>query len=90
MMPGHCDESSRPAATGLVTDLELELALEDVERIDVLLVEMRPGTFVGGTALVLEERHVLPGALDEDLALLVLDELAFAGTGEDRLHAGEL
>ena len=86
----HGDEGSWAGAMGLLADPELELALEDVERVDVQLVEVRPRAFVVGPALVLEEVHLLPGALDEELAVLVLDQLAFAGTGDDRLHAGEL
>ena len=84
------DESSWAGAMGLVADPELELAVEDVERIDVQLVEVRPSTLVLGPAFVHEEVHLLPRALDEELAVLLFDQLTLAGPGEDRLHVGEL
>ncbi len=73
------EEHARAGAERLVTDRELDLALEDVERIGVVLVDVR----VDGA-----ETRLAPELENLDLVALVLDAELAPSTGELLALAG--
>src|SRR5215212_10249370 len=76
--PGrHRDSRPRPRAQRLGAVEELEFALEDVERIDVLLVEVGAGTLEVRTDPHLVDRDLRPLELHDDP---VAEPLALAGS----------
>ena len=85
-VPGRHDHR-RPGATEvpLAAERELELALEEEERIRVALVEVGGGARVGRPGVVLDEAELGPRDLDEVDAVLALEPLALAGPADDRL-----
>ena len=73
------DEGARPRTNGFVADRELDLALEDEERIGVLVVDV--GIDRTEPRLAHELEHLVLGALvlDVELATLAWQGLALAG-----------
>ena len=76
---GCCDPGSGPCAPGLVSDRELDLTFEDVERIGVILVDV--GLDRPESRLAPELDHLELGAfvLDAELAPPTGELLALAG-----------
>ena len=85
-VPGRHDHR-RPGAAEvrLAAERELELALEEEERIRVALVEVGGGARVGRPGVVLDEAELGPRDLDEVDAVLALEPLALTGPADDRL-----
>ena len=73
------EEHARACADGLVSDGELELALEDVERIGVVLVDVRLDGAEARLAPELEDLGLVALVPDADLAPSTLELLALAG-----------
>ena len=71
----------------LVVDEKLGLSLEDVERVDVIVVGVRIRPFEAGLELELDQRQLLEPGLDRRDAVLALEPFAFAGRKEDRVRA---
>ena len=70
--PGTC-------ADGVVADRELELAFEDVERIGVVLVDVRFDRPEAGLAPELEDLGLVALVPDADLTTSTVELLALAG-----------
>ena len=73
------EEHARACADGLVSDGELELALEDVERIGVVVVDVRLDGAEARLAPELEDLGLVALVPDTDLAPPTLERLALAG-----------
>ena len=79
------DERARSEAHGLVSQQELRFALEDVERVDVVVVGVRIRSLEAGLELELDEADLIPRALDRRHACGSLEPLPTAGAEEDRI-----
>ena len=73
------EEHARACADGLVADRELELALEDVERVGVVLVDVRLDRPEAGLAPELQDLRLVALVPDANLAPPALELLAVAG-----------
>ncbi len=73
------EEHARAGAERLVSDGELELALEDVERIGVVVVDVRLDGAEARLAPELEDLGLVALVPDADLAPSTLELLALAG-----------
>ncbi len=73
------EEHARAGAERLVTDGELDLALEDVERIGVVVVDVRLDGAEARFAPELEDLGLIAFVPDTDLAQSTLELLALAG-----------
>ena len=73
------EEHTRAGAERLVTDGELELALEDVERIGVVVVDVRLDGAEARLAPELEDLGLVALVPDTDLAPSTFELLALAG-----------
>ncbi len=73
------EEHARTGADRLVADRQLELALEDVERIGVITVDVRLDGAEPGLAPELEDLGLVALIPDADLTPPTLELLAFAG-----------
>ena len=73
------EEHARAGAERLVTDGELELALEDVERIGVVLVDVRLDRSEPGLAPELEDLGLVALVPDAELAPRTIELFPFAG-----------
>jgi hypothetical protein len=65
---------------GLAPDLERQLALEDVERIRVLVMDVRAGYRLADRVSGVRDRDLIAGEEDADLAL---------GGSQDRIAPGD-
>ncbi len=78
--PGRgCDEGAGPGADELVADRELELALEDVEGVRFVGVDVRLDRAELGIAGELDHLELGTLGLDEKVTVLSWDRLALAG-----------
>ena len=73
------NEGAGSGADDLVADRELDLALEDEERVGVVIVYVRVNRAEPGLAVELEHLVLLALVLDVDLATPARQELALAG-----------
>lgn len=73
------EEHARACADGLVSDGELDLALEDVERIGVVFVDVRLDRPETRLAPELEDLDLVTLVPDADLTPRALELLALAG-----------
>ena len=73
------EEHARAGAERLVTDGELDLALEDVERIGVVVVDVRLDGAEARLAPELENLDLVALVLDAELAPSTIELLALAG-----------
>lgn len=73
------EERAWAGAERLVTDGELELALEDVERIGVVVVDVRLDRSEPGLAPELEDLGLVALVPDAELAPRTIELLALAG-----------
>ena len=73
------EEHARAGAERLVTDGELELALEDVERIGVVVVDVRLDRPESRLAPELEDLELVTLVPDADLTPRALELLALVG-----------
>jgi len=73
------NEGAGSGADDLVADRELELALEDEERIGLVFVHVRIDWAELGLARELDHLELVPFRLDEEVAVLAGDRLALAG-----------
>jgi len=77
---GRCrDPGTGPCALGLVTDRELDLTLEDVERVGVRLVDVGLDRPEAGLAPELEHLELAVFVLDAELTLPTGKLLALSG-----------
>jgi len=76
---GCCDPGSGPCAPGLVSDRELDLTFEDVERIGVILVDVGLDRPESRLAPELEHLELATFVLDAKLTLRAGKLLALAG-----------
>ena len=76
---GRGEEHAWGGADGLVADRQLELALEDVERIGVIVVDVRLDGAEPGLAPELEDLGLVALVPDAELAPRTIELLAFAG-----------
>ena len=74
------DPRSRPSARGLVSDRELDLTFEDVERIGVILVDVGLDRPESRLAPELEHLELVTFVLDAKLTSRAGKLLALAGT----------
>ena len=81
----HDDRRPRATEVLLAAERELELALEEEERVRVPLVEVGGSARVGRPRVVLDEADLGPRDLDEVDAVLALEPLALTGPADDRL-----
>jgi hypothetical protein len=77
------DERAGSEAKPLVLDEKLGLSFEHVERIDVVVVGVRVGSFETGVELELDEGELVPSGLDRRDPVLAHETFAFAGKKED-------
>ena len=75
----RCNPGSRPCAPGLVADRELDLALEDVERVGVILVDVRLDRPESRLAPELEHLELATFVLNAELTPPTGKLLALAG-----------
>ena len=73
------DERAGADANGLVADRELELALEDVERVELVLMDVRGDRPELRFARELDHLELLLLGLDDEVAVLARDGFALAG-----------
>jgi len=73
------EEHARARADRLVADRQLELALEDIERIGVIVVDVRLDGAEPGLAPELEDLGLVTLVPDADLTPPALELLALAG-----------
>ena len=78
-------ERPGPATARLAVAHELDLALEDVERVDVVLVDVRVDAAELRREGQVESRDLRQVAEDSERAHVVLDELCVGGAAEDRI-----
>jgi len=76
---GSGNEGAGRSSDGLVADRELELSLEDVERIELVGVDVRVDRAELGVARELDHLELLALGLDDEVAMLAGDGLALAG-----------
>ena len=77
---GRCrDPASAPRAPHLIADRELDLALEDIERVDVILVDVGLDRPEAGLAPELEHLELAALVLDAELTQPTGKLLALAG-----------
>jgi hypothetical protein len=77
------DERAGSEAKPLVLDEKLGLSFEHVERIDVVVVGVRVGSFETRVELELDEGELVPSDLDRRDPVLAHETFAFAGKKED-------
>src|SRR5207247_4313634 len=82
------DEATGPEAERLVFDLELGLAGEDVEGIDLVVVGVPRWAFEARLELELDQRDLLTPDLDRRDTCLRLEPFALTGREEDRVVRG--
>jgi len=82
------DERPRPGDTRLVSDVELNLALEDVEAVGVVWVRVRVDALELGTERHLDRGELRQVAEDPVRARLVLERLGLIAPGEDGVREG--
>ena len=82
---GAATKEPAPSQALLVAEQELGLALEDVERVHVVVVGVRVGAFEARLELELDQRELVAADLDRRDPRLALEPLAFAGGEEDRV-----
>ncbi len=73
------EEHARACPDSLVSDGELDLAFEDVERVGVVVVDVRLDGTESGLAPELEDLDLVALVPDADLTPPTLELLAFAG-----------
>ena len=76
---GSGDVGAWAGADGLVADRELELALEDVEGVDLVGMDVGRDGAELGLARELDHLELLALGLDDEVAVLSGDRLALAG-----------
>ena len=76
---GSGDERTGAYPDGLVADRELELALEDVEGVELVGVDVRIDRPELGVARELDHLELLALGLDDEVTMLAGDGLALAG-----------
>ena len=82
------DERAGPDADGLVPDRELELALDDEERVDLVRMDVRVDGAELRIAGELDHLELVELGLDHEVTVLPGDSLALAGENDDRLREG--
>ena len=76
---GSGDERTWADADGFVADRELELALEDVEGVELVRVDMRVDGPELGVARELDYLELVALGLDDEVAVLTRDGFTLAG-----------
>ena len=76
---GSGDERARADADGLVADRELELALEDVEGIELVGMDVRVDRPELWVARELDHLELVALGLDDEVAVLTRDGFTLAG-----------
>ena len=81
----RCDERARAETELLVADQELGLAVEDVERVDVVVVGVRVGAVEAGLELELDQAQLVTPDLDRRDTIVGLETFTLARAEEDRV-----
>src|SRR4051812_18868001 len=86
---GDRDPGARAAANRLPVDEELDLALEDEERVDVVFVGVRVDALPAGVEAEVERLELRQFGQDPPEAVLPLAELALARLEHDGVHGAD-